>query len=183
MSVTAGREPDPRPARHRDHRRSRTPSTRDSAVASTSPVDRHARAVRQGNLDPARGRWLDIRRRRQQLRRLHPFRRRDNHRDKASGCLRQLPILATPGENLVRVHVMPARHDRHRNPGLVALRHDPALPRLAPATAAATNPTVAPGTRLFCFVRHPHKCPLNLGGHLRRAPLRARNLPNPRQKR
>ena len=45
---------------------------------------------------------------------------------------RQLPILETPTEDLVCVHVMPARHDRHRNTGLVALRHDPALPRLAP---------------------------------------------------
>ncbi len=32
----AGREPDPRPARNRDRRRSGTPSTRDSAAASTS---------------------------------------------------------------------------------------------------------------------------------------------------
>ena len=32
----AGRKPDPRSARNRDHRRSRTPRTRDSAVTSTS---------------------------------------------------------------------------------------------------------------------------------------------------
>ena len=104
-------------------------------------------------------------------------------RDEAAHHTRQLPILALPTEDLVRVHVVPARHDRYRNPGLVALRHDPALPRLAPATATTANPTVAPGARLLRSVRHPHKCPLNFSGHLRRAHFRARNLPDPRQKR
>ena len=114
--------------------------------------------------------------------RVRPFYRRDNHRDEAGHHMRQFPILATPAEDLVRVHVVPARHYRHRNTGLVTLRHDPALPRLAPPTATAANPTLAPGTRLLRFVRHPHKCPLILGGHLRRAHFRTRNLPDPRQK-
>ena len=39
-------------------------------------------------------------------------------------------ILAPPTEDQVRVHLMPARHDR--NPGMVALHNDQALPRLAP---------------------------------------------------
>ncbi len=71
---------------------------------------------------------------------------RRHHPDEAAHHTRQLPILAAPTEDLVRIHVISARHDRHRNPGLVALRHDPALPRLTPATATTTNPPVAPGS-------------------------------------
>ena len=59
-------------------------------------------------------------------------------------CPPRLAISTTPGENLVRVHVIPARRDRHRNPGLVALRYDSALPRPAPATAPARNPPSTP---------------------------------------
>ena len=88
----------------------------------------------------------------------------------------------TPGSRSRRAGA-PARHHRHRNTGLIALRHDQALPRLTPATATTANPTVAPGARLLRFVRHPHKCPLILGGHLQRAHFRARNLPDPRRKR
>ena len=84
--------------------------------------------------------------------------------------------VATPLRHLRRQ----ACHHRHRIPGLVALRNDPALPRLAPATAP--DPTVASGARLLRFVRHPRKCPLILDGHLRRADPRAQNLPNPRKK-
>ena len=50
-----------------------------------------------------------------------------HHQNKAIIRPRQFPTLATPRENMVRVHVILARHDRHLNPGLVTLRHEPVL--------------------------------------------------------
>ena len=50
-----------------------------------------------------------------------------HHQNKATGRPRQFPILATPRENMVRVHVILAHQDRHLNPGLVTLRHDQVL--------------------------------------------------------
>jgi len=46
-----------------------------------------------------------------------PFRRRDNHRDEATHRTRQLPIPAPPAEDLVRVHVVPARPTDTETPG------------------------------------------------------------------
>ena len=80
-----------------------------------------------------------------------------------------VPILAPPAEDQVRVHVMPARHRRHRNPGLVALRNDQALPRFAPPTATAAPSTVDPGTRLLGCVRDPHSLP-GMGWEANRIP-------------
>ena len=50
-----------------------------------------------------------------------------HHQNKATGRPRQFPILATPRENMIRVHVILAHQDRHLNPGLVTLRHDQVL--------------------------------------------------------
>ena len=128
---------------------------RDAAIADRSresvatPVDDHPRTARLRNLRPARRRWFDSLRGRQQLRRLHLAGGSDNNWDEPAGRTRQLAILTTSGEYLVRIHVTPARYDRYRNPGLLALCNHPALLRLAPTTAPATNPTVAPGTRLI----------------------------------
>ena len=58
------------------------------------------------------------------------------------------------------------QHDQHRsrgrgaNPGLIALRHDPALLRLAPA-ATRGRPAFLPANRLLRLVRHPQSCPLD----------------------
>ena len=89
---------------------------------------------------------------------------------------RPLAAIAAPCEDQVGVDVVAARNHRHRDAGSVA-------PRIAPATATTANPTVAPGARLRRFVRHPHKCPLTLGGHLRRTHLRAPTFPDSRQMR
>ncbi len=141
------------------------------------PVARCARAIRQGNPDPSGGSRFDIPRRRQQLRRLRPFRRRDNYRDEAAHYARRVPILATSAENRVRDHVMPPRHDRNRNPGLTTLRNDPALLRFAPPTPTAAPQAIDPRTRPLC-VRHPHSAHLSSMGTYG-APPRARILPDP----
>ncbi len=122
-------------------------------------VNCHTQAVRKRNLHPPRGKRLDIRPR-QQLRRFHTLRRRDDHRDEAAHHARQLPILAPPAEDQVRVHIMTPRHNRHRNTRLAALRHDQLLPRLAPATPA--KPNLATGARLICCLQHPHSVHLAL---------------------
>ena len=75
-------------------------------------------------------------RRRQKLPRLGPFRRRDSRRDEATRHTRQLPILAPPVEDQIRVHVMLAHHHRNRNPGLIAFHNNITLPGLAPPMAA-----------------------------------------------
>ena len=82
---------------------------------------------------------------------------------------RQLAILTTPGEYLVRVHVIPARHNRHRSPRRAALRNDPALQSVAPTTMPDAN-----SARLPAFFRHPCLCPLH--GHKNRAHSRAPTL-------
>ena len=100
------------------------------------------RAVRQRDLHPARRR-AGIGRRRQHAVRL------DNHRHQTA----PLAILTTPGEDHVRVHVVAARHDRDRNPRLVALRNDPPLLRLAPATPPPSRARL-PRPQLLQSFRH-----------------------------
>ncbi len=90
--------------------------------------------------------------------------RSDNPKNNTAHHARQLPILAPPAEDQVRVHVMTARHHRNRNPGLVALRNDLALPRLAPPAATTANPAIDPRTRMLGCVRHPHSVHLSFVG-------------------
>ena len=113
---------------------------------------------------------------RQLLRRLRPFRRRDNHRDEAARHACQLPILAPPAEDRVRGHVMPVRHEPKPKP-----RAD-SSPQRSGACAPRSTDGGEPGHR----PPSPHarlrptsaKCPLILRGHLRRAPTSGR-APSP----
>ena len=88
-----------------------------------------------------------------QRRRLH------NHRHQAAGPASLLAKPAPPVEHQVGVHVVAPRHNRYRNPGLVALRYDPALLGIALATTKGTR-AFPPGPRILHCFRHLRSCPL-----------------------
>ena len=77
---------------------------------------------------------------------------------------------APPVEHQVGVHVVAPRHNRHRNPGLVALRYDPALLGIAPATTKGTR-AFPPGPRILHCFRHLRSCPLRPWWTPNRCPL------------
>ena len=112
----ATRQPDTNTSRNRDHRRARTASTRASAEPSTSRST-ITRAIGQRDLHPSRRRRIP--RGSTQRRRLQ------NHRHQAAGPASLLAKPAPAVEHQVGVHVVAPRHNRHRNPRLVALRYDP----------------------------------------------------------
>ena len=114
------------------------------------------RAVRQRDLDPPRrgsGTRGSVRQGRRRPGRL------DNHRHQATGPASLLAKLTPPGEHQVGVHVVAPRHNRHGNPGLVALRYNPTLLGIAPATTRG-NRAFPPGPQLLHCFRHLRSCPL-----------------------
>ena len=109
--------------------------------------------------------------RRQPLRRTG---RRGDYRQKpAAGPLAELPA---PGEHLIGIDVMTPGNHRDRSPGLLGLRHDPALLRRAPATARARvgNLDAASRSRLLRINRHLRSCPLRSSWTLPKCPLQDR---------
>ena len=151
MSVTPSpgrRERRPEPGASTAQGRKNPPQRRAALLA----VDNHPKTVRQRDVHPARrrhGAGAGIGRRRRQAIRL------DNNRHETA----PLAILTTPGEQQVGVHVIAPRHQRNRNPGLVALCNDPPLLSLAPAAARRSRPRWPCIQPLQCF-RHPRSCPL-----------------------
>ena len=85
--------------------------------------------------------------------------RLDNHRHQATGPASLLAKLTPPGEHQVGVHVVAPRPNRHRNPGLVALRYNPTLLGIAPATTRS-NRACPPGPQILQCFRHLRSCPL-----------------------
>lgn len=90
-----------------------------------------------------------------------------------------------PGTNLTDARVTAlkprktAYDNRYRDPGLIALCHDPPLLRLAP-TATRGRPVCRSANRLLRFIRHPRSCPLNRMMDTNPAAIHDRSLsPNP----
>ena len=76
-----------------------------------------------------------------------------------------LAVAPPPGEQQVGVHVVAPRHERYRNPRLVALRHEPEPLSLAPATATG-NQARGPNPIPLIQIRHCDRVHLNPDGHL-----------------
>ncbi len=91
------------------------------------------------------------------------------------GVAFRLAILPPPREHLVGIDVVAPRHNRHRNPGLTALRDDLALLSLAPSPPPAIDQTATPPARLLPGNRHRPSVHLPLSGHLRGRPLPKRS--------
>ena len=88
----------------------------------------------------------------------------------SSGPASLLAKPAPPVEHQVDVRVVAPRHNRHGNPGLVALRYDPALLGIAPATTKGTR-AFPPGPRILHCFRHLRSCPLRPWWTPNRCPL------------
>ena len=132
------------------------PKNRSQRRTVHLPVDDHPRAIGQRDLHPSRRQSIardGIRQGRPCPGRLH------NHRHQATGPASLLAKLTPPGEHQVGVHVVAPRHNRHRNPGLVALRYNPTLLGIAPTTTRS-NRACPPGPQILQCFRHLRSCPL-----------------------
>ena len=119
-------------------------------------------ATRQLDLHPARNRHAAAGncrlRRRSSWQRIARNDCRHERRRRA-GRLVSSPVPAPPGEQQVRINVMASCYNRHRRPGLEALRDNPTSLFIGPVA-----PT-SPATRRLRYPCH-QKCPSSLSGHL-----------------
>ena len=139
----AGRQPDPRAGRQRDHRRRRrffitAPSAAVTAAGSTAPsILTRTPPASVISIRPVSGRAAAGGRPRSAARRRHR-----GHLDRHQPW--PMPVtpvgqIAPPFEELVGVELVPPRHDRNRGAGLERRRHELTLKLRRPTTPFTTR--------------------------------------------
>jgi hypothetical protein len=140
-----GRQPYPGARRQAVHRSSSM--TCRSVSELTSPRRRTPRPTAKGDLDDAVA--------------IRPPRPIDIHDDfdwhhGAAFHRRLRQQLPPPSEQLVAVHIVTPRHDRHRRTGRLRFRHHLALQRFGIlSTLRLLSVHYAASGHLFCLLRHP----------------------------